>query len=294
MLKSMTGFGKASERTPYGAITVEIKTLNHKSLSITCSPFNGFFLLEEKIKDIFQGKLFRGKVFVKVSRESGEGRKPLHKIIVNEIVANEYIKKIQKAQKQLTIAGELKIQDVIGFPGVVESDTSKKAGQLWPYIKKAAVKALNKLVEYRKTEGARLTKDFIKRLDKIRKNLKEIRKYEKQNVSKYRDRLTRTMLKISKQTELDKERLEEEAALFARNCDISEELTRLENHVAVYKRTMRAATTDAGKKLDFIAQEMHRETNTIGSKAEDFRISKAVIEVKSEIEKMREQAKNIE
>jgi uncharacterized protein (TIGR00255 family) len=294
MIKSMTGFGKASERTPYGTITVEIKALNHKSLSITCSPFNGFFLLEEKIKNVLQEKLYRGKIFVKVSRESGEGKKALHKITVNEIVAKEYINKIKRAQKNLSVKGELQIQDVIDFPGVIESDVSKKAGQLWPYIKKATCKALDSLVEYRKNEGARLARDFGTRLEKIHKKLKAVKKYEKQNVASYKDKIAKAMKKVSKQTEIDRSRLDEEAAQFARNCDIAEEITRLGNHLNTYKKTMRTAKKDTGKKLDFIAQEMHRETNTIGAKAGDYRISRAVIEIKSEVEKLREQVKNIE
>ncbi|MGB2962239.1 MAG: YicC/YloC family endoribonuclease [Candidatus Omnitrophota bacterium] len=290
----MTGFGKASEKTPYGTIIVEIKTLNHKSLSVTCSPFNGFFLLEEKLKHIFDGKLYRGKVFIKVTRESSDSQEPLHKIFLNEIVALEYINKIKKAQKKLGIAGELKIQDVVGFLGVIESDTSKRAGQVWPHIKKAADKALDSLVAYRKSEGARLAKDFTARLGNINKGLEAVKKYEKQNVAGYKSKITRAIKKISNQGKVDRDRLEEEAALYARNYDISEEITRLDNHADTYRKTMRTAKKDTGKKLDFIAQEMHREANTIGAKSGDFRISRAVIEIKSEIEKLREQVKNVE
>jgi uncharacterized protein (TIGR00255 family) len=294
MIRSMTGFGKGTEKTPYGTITVEAKTLNHKSLSVTCSPFDGFFLLEEKIKDIFQKKLIRGKVFVKVTREGDDSHKTLQSIRINENIAKEYIKKIKSAQKALSVEGKLKIQDIIAFPGVIESNAGKKAGQLWPYIKKAAEKALTKLVEYRRGEGTRLAKDFLTRLTMIHKALKEIKKYEKQCVLNYKKKLAKVAEEISDKAEPNKGRLEEEVAVFAKNCDITEEIIRLENHVATYRRTLKPAKTDVGKKLDFIAQEMHREANTIGSKSADFRISRAVIEIKSEIEKMREQVKNVE
>ncbi|MGB3241679.1 MAG: YicC/YloC family endoribonuclease [Candidatus Omnitrophota bacterium] len=294
MIKSMTGFGRGSEKTPYGTITVEAKTLNHKSLSVTCSPLNGFFLLEDKIKDIFQKKIVRGKIFVKVTRESEASQKPLYKIKVNEDVARDYIKKIRKTQKELSVGGELKIQDVIAFPGVIESNANKSAGRLWPYIKKATEKALTNLMEYRKSEGAKLAKDFNARLGRINKALKGVKKYEKQCVADYRGKLTRAMEEISEKTDFTRSRVEEEAALFAKNYDITEEITRLENHIAACRKTLKATKADVGKKLDFIAQEMHREANTIGSKSADYRISKAVIEIKSEIEKIREQVKNVE
>ena len=294
MIRSMTGFGKGSDKSPYGTITVEAKTLNHKSLSVTCSPFNGFFLLEEKIKGLLQQKIVRGKAFVKVTRESDDSHKLLHNVRVNENIAKEYINKIKKAQTKLSVGGELQIQDVIEFPGVVESNADKKTGQIWPYIKKATEKALKNLMAYRKNEGEKLAKDFVARLGKISKALKGVKKHEKQCVATHKVKLTRAMKEISGNTDLIKNRLEEEAALFAKNCDISEEITRLGNHTSTFKKTLRSASADVGKKLDFIAQEMHREANTIGSKSADFRISKAVIDIKSEIEKIREQVKNVE
>ena len=294
MIKSMTGFGKASEKSPYGTITAEIKTLNHKSLSVTCSLFESFFLLEEKLKSIFQGKICRGRVFVKITRGDGNSLKSLQNVSVNENVARDYLKKIKKAQGHLAVSGQLQIQDIIALPGVVESSAENKESRLWPYIKRASEKALTKLVDYRKSEGIRLAKDFMARLSKIRQKLQGIKKHEKQSVSNYKKRLARAMQKVAQNAAIDKCRLDEEVAAFAKNCDISEEITRLDNHIAAYKKTLKVKEADVGKKLDFIAQEMHREANTIGSKAGDYRISKAVIDIKSEIEKMREQVKNVE
>ena len=294
MIRSMTGFGKSSEKSPYGKITVEIKSLNYKHLSVTCNPFNGFFLLEQKIKKLFDGKIFRGKVFVRITAEGKGGEKSLQKIEVNENIAREYLRKIKKVQKKLGVNGEIQIQDLIGFSGVVESGVHKKEEQIWSYVKKATEKALDKLITYRKSEGARLTKDFNNRLRKIGKNVRQIKEYGKHGVAEYRRKLARSIRDIAKNVEPDKTRLETEVALFSRNCDIAEEITRLKGHLVAYKDAMAKAKTDAGKKLDFIAQEMQREANTIGAKSGNFRISKAVIEIKSEIEKMREQIKNIE
>jgi len=294
MIKSMTGFGKGTEKSPYGTITAEIKSLNHKSLSVSCAPYNGFFLLEEKAKGLFEGKIFRGHVFIKITTESAGKKKELQKIETNEEIAREYLKKIKKVQKQLGVGGDILIQDLIGFPGVVESSAVKKEEKLWPHIRKALRKALESLIEYRKSEGARLARDFKARLRTIQRNIREIKKYEKQSVIEYRGRLVKAIQDAAANMEMDRSRLEEEVALFARNCDIAEEITRLEAHIKAYKETLDAENKDVGKKLDFIAQEMQREANTIGSKSSDFRISQAVIEVKAEIEKMREQIKNIE
>jgi uncharacterized protein (TIGR00255 family) len=295
MIRSMTGFGRSSMKTPYGEIAAEIKTLNHKSLSVTCNPLNGFFLLEERLKKVFEGRLFRGKVFVRITRESVPGQKSLQKIRVNEGIAREYVKKIKKVQKDLALGGDVQIRDIIGFPGVMETSVgSGEEDKLWPHIRKVLDDALDNLMKFREKEGKRLAKDFKARLRKIRENLREIKKREKQTVVEFRKNLQNTIREVAKEAEPDRGRLEEEVALFAKNCDIAEEITRLEGHIEEYMDLIDNTETDIGKKLDFMAQEMQREANTIGAKSGDFNISKAVIEIKTEIEKIREQIRNIE
>lgn len=294
MIRSMTGFGKASVKSPYGTITVELKTLNNKSLSISCTPYNGLFLLEEDVKSVLEKKIYRGKVFVKISQDNPAKGKSFQKIEVNETVAREFAAKLRKMQKKLALSGEVRINDIIPLPGVIEVVSDKREEKLWPYIKKGLEKALVSLMEYREEEGKRLAKDFKARLELMARTIKDIRKYEKQTIEAYRKKLAKSMREISKSAEMDKKKMEEEVALFARNCDIAEELTRLQGHIEAYKQTIDRSAHDVGKKLDFVAQEMHREANTIGSKASDFRISNAVIDVKSEIDRMREQIKNIE
>ncbi len=293
-IRSMTGFGKGAEQSPYGKITVEIKTLNHKTFSIGGLSFNGFFLLEEKVKKAFAGKLYRGKVYIRIARETTGREKDIRRIEINENTAREYLRKIRKMQKDLGVKGEIHLRELISFPGVVESSTEQKEEKLWPYIRKALEKAIDRVIEYRKSEGLRLARDFNARLRKVGKNTQAIKKYGKQSIDEYRKKLVRSIKAVAENFEPDKGRLESEVALFARNCDIAEEITRLEGHVDAYKDAMDRAKADVGKKLDFIAQEMQREANTIGAKSSDFRISKVVIDVKSEIEKMREQINNVE
>ncbi len=294
MIRSMTGFGKGTAKSPYGAITAEVKTLNHKCLSVSCASLNGFFTLEERIKTLFEGKVHRGKVYVKITIEGGSRKKPLQQVELNEAVAREYMKKINRARKRLGVGGDIDIRDLLSFPGVIEAKPEKNEEKVWPHVKKALLAAIGRLADYRRKEGARLAKDFIARLDNIKKDMRQIKKYGKQSVAAYRKKLVQSVKELAENAELDKGRLETEVALFAKNCDIAEEITRLEGHIVAYRDAMNKARADVGKKLDFIAQEMQREINTIGAKSGDFRISKAVIEIKSEIEKMREQTKNIE
>lgn len=294
MIRSMTGFGKASVKSPYGTVTVELKTLNNKSLSISCTPYNGLFNLEEDIKGVLEKKIYRGKVFAKIAVENASKQKNFRRIEVNEAAAGEYLSKLKKMQKNLSIKGDIQIGDIMNLPGVIEAAGNKNEENLWPHIKKATEQALLRLVEYRESEGKRLARDFKTRLDLVAKALKEIKRYEKQSVASYRNKLVKSIREISENAEMDRKRMDEEVALFARNCDIAEEVTRLQGHIDAYRETISKATHDVGKKLDFVAQEMHREANTIGSKASDFRISNAVIDIKSEIDRMREQIKNIE
>ena len=293
-IRSMTGFGKGQQDSPGGKITVEVKSLNHKNLSITCNPFNGIFFLEENVKKIFEKQLYRGKVFIRISREEKTPGTFYKNIRVNENVAKEYLKKVMALKKTLKVSGEIEIRDILQFPGVIENDYEGKADNSWKNVEKALKNGLKSLMEYRLNEGQALAKDFLSRVKNIEKKLSLIQKYEKQSVDAYRKKIKLTFDLLPQDKELIKNKLEEDVAVFARNCDIAEETTRLSGHLIEFQKTVQGSKKDAGKKLDFIAQEMQREINTIGAKAASFNISKAVIEVKSEIEKIREQVRNIE
>ncbi|MBD3296341.1 MAG: YicC family protein [Candidatus Omnitrophica bacterium] len=294
MIRSMTGFGKGTETSPYGKITVQIKTLNYKSLSISCNPFNGFFFLEEKIKKACEGNVYRGKVFVKITNEPTSRSQSMSSVTVNEKIARQYQAGIRKAAKTLNVPGELDIKTLISLPDVLEHSTTVNGKELWNSTEKALGKAFRQLTRYRKAEGRILEKDLKARLRDIQKHIRQIKKHEKQCVRAYRKKLKDNMENILGSRPTDRNRLEEEVAQFARNCDVAEETTRLSGHIDAFTETIRKAKQDTGKKLDFIAQEMQREANTIGSKSADLRISRSVISVKSEIEKIREQIRNIE
>lgn len=293
MIRSMTGFGRGTVKTPYGEITAEIKTLNHKSLSINCAPFNGLFLVEEKLKDIVNKKISRGKVFIRITREASGGSRSLQTVEINEKTAKDFLDRINKLKKNLKVPGEVEIKDLLALPGVVETSSSKKDNKLWVPLKQALTAATGSLVKYREKEGKVLAQDFKKRLGAISKSVTQIAKYEKRSVSDFKKELKKKMKEMTGEP-ADRTKIEDEVALFARNCDIAEEITRIKGHIKAYLSAMAGTKKEVGKKLDFIAQEMQREANTMGAKSSSFELSQSVIEVKSQIEKLREQIKNVE
>ncbi|OGW76735.1 MAG: hypothetical protein A3C51_02465, partial [Omnitrophica bacterium RIFCSPHIGHO2_02_FULL_46_20] len=215
-------------------------------------------------------------------------------ITINRKLAKSYYKGLVGLKKYLGLKDALGVKDMVMLPGVINYEaTQRNLAVLWPKIEKAILSALDSLLTDREKEGKAIYRDFCKRADDISKMLSEIKSRAHLNIQEYRQRFAQRIKDLTSGHEIDKGRLEMEVAIFAKNSDISEEITRLKNHLANFKRTI-ALNGEAGKKIDFIAQELHREVNTIGSKASDFKISKNVIEIKGEIEKIREQAKNIE
>ena len=292
MIKSMTGFGKGEIKFPGGQIIVEIKTVNHKffdvslKLSETIAPF------EDRIKEVLQKKINRGKVNVNIIYEHSGPKDEV--IAINRKLAKSYYAGIVGLKKALGLKEPVGLKELISLPGVINyAATQESLTVLWPKIEKALSAALASLIGDRGKEGKALHKDFFKRVATIDKMLAEIKSSSHLSIKEYKERFEKRVRDLTNGHEIDKGRLEVEVAIFAKNIDISEEVTRLKNHLANFKRTL-GVNGVAGKKIDFIAQELHREINTIGSKASDFKISRNVIEIKSEIEKIREQAKNIE
>jgi len=292
MIKSMTGFGRSESRSSYGLFVSEIRTLNHKFLEITYKLPNSLNVFDDKVKDLVKNKIKRGKVYLNLIHE-GPQEAGSH-IIMDEDLAASYFKKLKKLKKKLNMEDPIRLSDITTFPGVINYKvTGKDVSRMWPSVKSVIEKALEKLVKDREKEGNFLYRDFVKRMKKIKRIVFEIKKNTTSEVKKYKKKLSDRVRELSGGYKIDKGRLEMEVALFAKNSDITEELTRLVNHTQNFSRTVKKSG-EVGKKLDFIAQELHREINTIGSKSSSFGISKGVIEIKTEIEKIREQLKNIE
>lgn len=297
MIKSMTGFGKSEfilpgGRTPKGKIIVEIKTVNHKFLDISLRLPIGMSIFEDRVKDVLQKNIRRGKVNINIAYDGAllkEG-----KVIIDGKIAKRYYAELSKLGKGLGLKSGITVKDLAALPGVVSYEIEEaKIAALWPKVKIALDRTLAKLGKDREKEGKALFVDLNTRAKKIKSLLNTVRSRAHLNIGEYRQKFNDRIKDLTGGRTVDIGRLEMEVAIFAKNSDIAEEITRLDNHLANFCKTI-TETGEVGKKIDFIAQELHRETNTIGSKASDFKISKSVIDIKGEIEKIREQAKNLE
>ncbi len=292
MIKSMTGFGRSEIRTRFGLFAAEIRTLNHKFLEVTPKLPNSLAVFDDKVKNIVKNKIRRGKVYINFIHENTNEASA--GITIDEKLAENYVNKLKKLQRKLNIEGRIRLSEVISFPGIINYKPGPKdTSRMWPLVRAAAEEALKKLIRDREREGSFLFRDIMKRLERIKIVVKGIKKSASSNVLAYKKRLKQRIKELSGGYAVDNGRLEIEVAIFAKNSDITEEVTRLSNHINNFTRTVRK-TGEVGKKLDFIAQELHREINTVGSKSSGSNISRGVIEAKTEIEKIREQLKNIE
>lgn len=292
MIRSMTGFGKGEAKFRNGKVTVEIKTINHKFFDATLKLPNGTTAFEDKIKEVLQKKIGRGKVNLNLMYDGALPKG--EKIAINTKAARNYYNELSKLRKQLGLEEDITTRDIVMLPGVLSISAMDEAlSAFWPKIKAALDSAVEKLVVDREKEGKSIYNDLTSRVRKIEKMLAVIKSRSHLNIEEYRKRFADRVKDMTGGRDIDMGRLEMEVAIFAKNSDISEEITRLKNHLSNFNKTI-SVNGEVGKKIDFIAQELHREINTIGSKASDFKISKNVIEIKSEIEKIREQAKNLE
>jgi uncharacterized protein (TIGR00255 family) len=288
----MTGFGKGETKLKKGKIIVEIKSVNHKFLDHTLKIPGSMMTVEDDIKELLHRKLKRGKVILSLVCEGAV--LPSGRMNINRHIAARYFKELESLKKHLGLRSEIAAKDLLALPGVLDSETAGFGyKKLWPRIKKAIETALDNLVSDREKEGKAIYIDLMKHVKNIEKMLTVIKARAHLNTEEYRRRFSERIKDLTGGRPVDLGRLEMEVAIFAKNSDISEEISRLKSHLSNFVKTI-SSGGDVGKKIDFIAQELHRETNTVGSKASDFKISRNVIDIKGEIEKIREQAKNLE
>jgi len=292
MIRSMTGFGKGTCPFKNGEVNTEVKTLNHKFLELSTRLPNNLDIFENKIRQMVQKDLKRGKIYISVFVEKKED--PRKKISVNKKAVKEYKRVIGELNRSLGYKGEISIDKIISMPDVIRYETeTEDITKYWPYINKSLNQAIKKAVVMREKEGQYLFNDLKSRAKLIEKALIRIKKRAPLVVQKYRQKLWKVLKGASGDVREDEERLEREVAVFAKSCDISEEVVRMYSHVESFIQGLNSKQ-EVGRKLDFIAQELHREVNTVGSKASDFKIQQDVIKIKGEIDKIREQVQNIE
>ncbi|MDE7361634.1 MAG: YicC family protein [Oscillospiraceae bacterium] len=292
MIKSMTGFGRGHEVLNGRDITVEIRAVNHRYYEFSCRLPRSMTFAEEKLKALLQGKISRGKVEVSVQVQNVTAVS--EKITANKEVISEYVLALREIKEELSLTDDLSLSAIMRLPDaftVVKAETDEE--QLWEDLKTVAEQALERFIAMRETEGERMKADISARLTAIEGNVSFVEERSPIIVEEYRKRLYDKMCEVLEGKNVDENRILLEAGIFSEKTAVDEETVRLRSHIAQF-RGMLESPEPVGRKLDFLVQEMNRETNTIGSKVQDIEVTKIVVDQKSEIEKIREQIQNIE
>jgi len=291
-MRSMTGFGTAAADTTWGRISVEMRSLNHRFTEVLVRLPRDLAPLEDRVRGLVQRGIQRGRVEVTVSRENQSGRS--RAVRADLALAREYLAATRQLKRALRLRGDVTLQQLLDFPEIVRlEETREDAEGLWGDLETIVGAALDGLLRMRAEEGGRLAADTGERIARVEALLGQVLERAVQVVGEYTVRLRQRLAELLGEVPLDEARLAAELALFAERSDITEELTRLRSHLSQFRETMTGEGA-VGRKLEFLLQEMGRETNTIGAKANDLEISRAVIAVKSELESLREQVQNVE
>lgn len=292
MIKSMTGFGRCLETINGRDILVEIKSVNHRYYEFSARVPRAYGYLEEKLKSFLQGKIFRGKVDVSVSVYNVSGEDEL--IEVNRSVARGYIDAMRSANEELGLEDDLTLSRIMRMPDIFNVRKAQEdENVIWNDVKAVAEKALDNFISMRTAEGAKMKEDILSKLDYISELVGKVEERSPIVTENYRKRLFDKLTEILQDKKIEEQRILTEAAIFSEKTAVDEETVRLRSHINQC-RQMLESNEAVGRKLDFLIQEFNREANTIGSKGQDIEITKIVVELKSEIEKIREQIQNIE
>lgn len=292
MVKSMTGFGRGEAKNDYYSVQVELKSVNHRYLDLFIRLPKQYNLLEEPLRSAIQGRIARGRVEVMVNiEEFGEQGRIVG---INDVLLQGYLSALQTIQETLGTTEEITLSHILSLPELVEiKEPEVNIDSLQDVFLEAINLALDNLEQMRKLEGQRLTDDLLKKILTIEELLDQVHHIAPQVVVDYRNRLQERLGDLLDGTTITDERFMGEVAIFADRCSIDEELVRLASHIQQLTSSLQSSQP-IGRKLDFLIQEMNREVNTIGSKANNLQIAALVVEMKSELEKIREQVQNIE
>lgn len=292
MIRSMTGYGRDQQLLHGRSITVEIRSVNHRYFEFSCRAPRGCAFLEDRLKRSLQSAISRGKVEVSLTLQTIESRHT--SVAVDHALAGQYLTALRALGEEYSLPDDLTLSSVARLPDVFtlcrdEEDEEELAADVLSVLQNA----LTHFVAMRETEGERLRADVLSRVVTMEEHLSFVEERSPQTVMEYRARLTAKLTELLNGAVPDEARILTEAAIVADRLAVDEETVRLRSHFAQLRRIMES-TEPVGRKLDFLVQEMNRETNTIGSKCSDTAIAGHVVEMKSEIEKIREQIQNIE
>lgn len=290
-MKSMTGFGRASLESNGKNYIIEIKTVNNKYSDITVKSPKRLSFMEDKIRKQIANRITRGKVEVSVSFFDFSNKSK--NVVLNKEIAKEYIKQLREIADENNLSENISVVEIAKLPDILNSIDSDNDEEITSEALQCLNMALDSLIEMRKTEGENIKQDLLVRIERVQNLVDKIAENSKGIVEEYVSKLEKRVKEILKTDVVDENRIAQEAVIYADKTSIEEELTRLNSHIVQFKELVNS-DGPVGKKLDFMIQEMNRETNTIGSKAGSGEITKAVIDLKVELEDIREQIQNIE
>lgn len=292
MIKSMTGFGHAEAVTKERKITVELKSVNHRYLDLSIKMPRKLNVFEGQIRNLMKHYMQRGKVDVFITYEDYTAGSVSVKY--NREIAAEYLKYLKQMEEEFGLENDVRVSTLSRYPEVFTmEEQSEDEEELWNGLKEALEGAFTQFVETRQTEGENLKKDILSKLDLLSEQIGFIEERSPQIVAEYRAKLEDKMKELLADSQIEEGRIAAEVILFADKICTDEEVVRLKSHISHMRNTLEEQD-EIGRKLDFIAQEMNREANTILSKANDIEVSDRAISLKTEIEKIREQIQNIE
>jgi len=291
LIQSMTGYGRGVSRSDGGAVTAEMKAVNHRYCEVQSRCPRRFSPLEERLRSYLTETLGRGKIDLYIKVEQGEDAGA--DLRINKDLARRYREEIRDLAEDLDLAMDFGVSGLIALPGVLSAAEREEAPEAaWLVLREAVDDALSQLTEMRVAEGKRLALDFCDKLELLESLRTDLLGYAGAVVDNYRQRLAARIGELMGQQPVDENRIIQEVAMIADRAGVDEELVRLDSHFRQF-RALLEAEEPVGRKLDFLCQEINREVNTVGSKANDLSMTKIVVEMKSEVEKLREQVQNV-
>lgn len=292
MIKSMTGFGRSEQTVDGREISVEIKSVNHRYFEFSCRTPKGLGFLDDKIKSSVLSKISRGKVDVYVSVGADDEKESV--VTINHSLAQGYVNALNELARKYNLSGDITVSDVTRYSDIFSvHKASEDEEKLWSEVETVLDDALDKFVAMREIEGVKLYEDISSRAVKILELVSAVEESSPKTVEDYRSRLEEKMKEILQSSAVDEQRILAEAAIYADKVAVDEETVRLRSHFEQLEAVMQSDGA-VGRKIDFILQEMNREANTIGSKVQNAELAHIVVDIKAELEKIREQVQNIE
>ncbi len=293
MVRSMTGFGRGTFSDSGKEFTVEVKSVNHRYIDFYIKLPRQIAFLEERVREIVSKSIYRGKVDIFISFE--DRSEDSKSVTLDEALADAYIQAIEKLKGKYNLADDISVSLVSRLPDVLKIEKNEDdEEQLWKVLYNALEAAISSLIQMREKEGNELRESLLQKADNMQDIIKHISERSPEVVSEYKLKLENRIKDLLNQQTIDENRIAMEVAIFADRCSIDEELVRLGSHLSQLRDILSIQQQPVGRKLDFLVQEINREINTIGSKSNDIIITKSVLELKSETEKIREQIQNIE